>query len=94
MSAPWQMSDAEIDAAFAGRSTDPRERQIDQIVADTGMDRLQAHYHLQGRRAVMAQLDRQRRERLDQAYRSLASEPRPIGEIVQPIVANLRERAK
>lgn len=67
-----------------------REAQIDKIVADTGMDRLQAHYHLQGRAAAIAADDRRRRE----AARANVDSFRSIGEIVRPIVADIAERVK
>ena len=90
MSAPWQMSDAEIDSAFANRAADARERQIDKIVADTGMGRMQAHYHLQGRAAAIAADERRRRA----ASRAAVDSFRPIGDIVGPIVADIAERMK
>lgn len=61
MKAPWELSDTEIDAAFARRASDARDQQIDKIVAGTGMGRLQAHYHLQGREAAIAADNRRRR---------------------------------
>lgn len=64
-----------------------RDQQIDRIVADTGMGRLQAHYHLQGREAAIAADQRRRRVAAAQPLDTF----QPVGEVAAPVVAHLAD---
>lgn len=76
-----------------------RDAEIDRIVDQTGMGRLQALRHLQGRDAARDALARRRKAAINAAVQSSGygivmddDSLRPIGEIIQPIMADIAER--
>lgn len=64
------------------------EADIDRVIAQTGMGRMQAYYHLKGREAARLADERRRRE---SARTVNAGTFRSFTDIIRPIVANLEE---